>query len=321
MGRISALRQLIRWTVAGMLSAAGVLLLLAGLATRVLAPTVLGGGLLLVGLLIGDAWRLRKRTPLLNSSDPRQVRKGWALLVVLLVFSPIMAAMLSPSVTPPARQPTTQAVAVSPESAPTVAPPEAAPTAEPTVPLDLETPPASPSTDESVVETPLTLEEAVQAVARRRFGDRLRAVEIFETAGRTAAMAIGYGPTEPWPPDAPTKTYARVSYALGTVWDASDAVNRVAVDWTDLARDVFRLDGVEHLELVALMPFRDVRGWEHEETGAVYSMSRKTAETLNWAGMRHRDWPRLLRNSPGAEEGIWYHPALRREWEAFQRGR
>lgn len=288
------------WAVA-ILTGVGLFFDLFGLRQRATAlpPLAWGAGRrgLLAGgsfLLIGAVW-FAAFAAAAHSGSSNQPRIASTSVTTVRVID----AHPSPSLTP---------VLLMPSPTPPATPTELPPTAALIPPSPTQAAP-TPTPDPSA---------ALAQIADQQFGARLRSANISNDAAflatTTAAFDAASGVKSAISDATPTvMTDATVDYNLGTQWDENTAVSSAAQDFVSFAPHVFAATHVDMLELRAFTTFRDVYGHDNVEVATKFTISRATAERINWQNFDPHNIVLVLTG----DSGVYIHPALQRAWLAF----
>src|SRR4051812_34769295 len=135
----------------------------------------------------------------------------------------------------------------------------------------------------------------LRELAAATFGDRLRYARLTRMSQRPVANEAVRGRFSSLrAPGRPVLTYATVAFNYGPYGDARGLVKGLARHFDSFAPRVFALPGVDQVELMAYVGFREPSGRVETGPGALLSISRETADQTIW-GSENLDWNKLVR--------------------------
>lgn len=183
----------------------------------------------------------------------------------------------------------------TPRPTPTETPTIPPPTDTPIPPPPTQTPTLSPPTQTPTVTPTQTFDELVERIARAEFGDDFTAVQLAKVNG---------------------KTVATVDYYLSFVMNDTDTINTSVYNFASFVPDLFRVGGIDTLELRTFVDFVDVYGQVAKDVALKFTVKRDLAEKVNWQNVDRHRIGLLLSLEDG--NGVYVHPALEPEWLDYQ---
>ncbi len=111
---------------------------------------------------------------------------------------------------------------------------------------------------------------------------------------------------------------AVIDYELGTVWDESHAVKLAHMDFQKLAPAVLKaLPQVGLLTIHAKETFTDKYGADSLATAVAFTITRETAEKVQWEAVDRRNLASILEDK-GCD--LYVHPALQKALQEYVEG-